>query len=132
MRCECTYSVCCKCARLTFNIIYIFRRVCDLCWSRQNDVLLASYQSDILKIWDVQNNRILNSSVKLHSSIFDAAWISDQDVNEEGLLITAALDNTNKINVSNYRISVPIRRLSTYSSILVFSPNKPSSKHRLR
>lgn len=81
----------------------VYRTIRSLCWSRQSNLLLTSYGTKMLKFWNVYNNGILNSAVKLRYSIFDAAWIIDQEIKDEGWLFTAVADSANKINVSQVK-----------------------------
>lgn len=62
---------------------------------------MTTYENRVWKIWNLDIKDSSNKAVKLKKSVFDATWVpySDGDSEEDGLLISAALDFKNNINV---------------------------------
>ena len=71
-----------------------------------------------MKTWTVQQNGVLNNSIKLRQHAFDAAWISF-DNDEEDMCVAAALDNRNYINVSVFTSELILKIVANSHNLLL-------------
>ncbi|XP_065223412.1 apoptotic protease-activating factor 1 isoform X2 [Planococcus citri] len=76
-------------------------KICSISWSFDNRAIMTTYEGALFKVWHLPKETD-DKIVKLKASVFDAAWIPDQedkdDQNDE-LLVTAVLDTEHNINI---------------------------------